>query len=95
MDFNFHLSFIPTIVLIICLVVIYKQREVNESNLGWKIVGYSFLGGFHLNLNDLWLPIGIIIFFVLFRPDVNRKAKRYAALTGFVFMLMGKILPYL
>jgi hypothetical protein len=95
LDFNLDFSFIPTVILIACLIYLFVKRESEEPFIAWKIVGYYLLGSFQVNLDGLWIPIGIIIYFGFFRPTENIKTKFYAAIIGFVFMLLGKLIPYM
>jgi hypothetical protein len=56
------------------LMLIYRIREVNETYLGMKLLGYYYLGAFNLNIHML-IPLGIIIYLLLFRPKTNAKVK--------------------
>jgi hypothetical protein len=93
MNFHFNFSFLPTLIFIGILVYLFMKRETDEENLVFKFIGYALLGGFHLNLNGLILPVGILIYFFFLKPTVNVKTKRYVTLTAFIFMLIGAIFP--
>jgi hypothetical protein len=70
MNFNIHFSLIPTIIVVVVLVLIYQKRSSNEDYLGLKLLGYYLLGGFNINL----IPVGFVIFLVLFHPINNKNA---------------------
>jgi hypothetical protein len=76
------------------LILIYRIREVNETYLGMKLLGYYYLGAFNLNINIL-IPLGIIIYLLIFRPKINTKVKMYSALSGFTFMIISYLFPLL
>lgn len=87
-------SILLTIILIVLLVIIYKKREETESNLGWKVVGYFWLGGFAFKGDETPLPLGFLLFLLIFRPKTNVKTKKRSAYLGFVcFLILHLILP--
>ncbi|MDQ0874343.1 hypothetical protein QFZ77_003002 [Paenibacillus sp. V4I3] len=88
MNLNFHVSIISTLIALILLIIIYRIREINETYLGIKLFGYSYLGAFNLNIIIL-IPLGIIIYLLLFRPKTNATVKMYSALCGFTFMIIS------
>ena len=94
MNWTFQFALIPTIIVVFVLIFIYKNREEEEDNLGWKIVGYSLLGSFNITLEAFLLPIGIAVYFLFFRPESNKSTKTQAALFGFIMMLIGYFLPF-
>ncbi|MCR2805255.1 hypothetical protein [Paenibacillus soyae] len=77
-------------VVVIGIVLLYKNRTQNEELLALKLVGYYLLGTFYLSLNGLLLPIGFVISLFL-RPRSNRGVKRAAAIFGLVLMIIGRI----
>lgn len=85
--------YVITLLSIPLLVLAYKKREEDESRLGWKIAGYYLLGSFTLNLNDLALPLGFLLFLLFFRPVKNRATKQNAAYLGLVLFLSQLIVP--
>jgi hypothetical protein len=92
MNWNFHISFITTIIVVLILILIYRNREKDEGNLGFKLIGYYLLGTFNLNFNIV-IPIGIIIWLLFFHPTTNQKAKRYSAIFGLLMMIVGHLVP--
>jgi hypothetical protein len=91
---NFHVSFIPTVIAIILLIVIYRNREVEETYLGIKLIGYYYVGAFNLNINIL-IPLGIFICLFLLSPKINAKVKMYSALCGYTMMIISYLFPFL
>jgi len=69
--------------------IIKKKKEEEEKNIAWKVIGYFILGGATFTINKFPLPVGFIIFILLFRPKINRKAKTYAAMLGLFGFLMN------
>lgn len=88
MNWNFSVSIIGVLVVIFVLILFYKNREDDEEYLGLKLVGYYLLGTFNLNVGIL-IPIGFIIWLLLFHPKTNRTIKRYSAIFGLIMMLIG------
>lgn len=88
MNWNFNVAIIPIIVIIFVLILFYKNREEDEEYLGLKLVGYYFLGTFNLNAGVV-IPIGFIIWLLLFYPKTNRTIKRFSAIFGLLMMLIG------
>ena len=84
------------LLLLSLLVILYRRRSTNEAGLVFKIVGYFLLGAFTLNLNNVGLPLGFVIYLLFFRnPTTNPEIKRQAALLGLVLyvaqFLFGRI----
>lgn len=64
-----------------------------EELLFLKLVGYGILGVFLLWLGGFPLPLGLIIaLFMAANATVNRNARRAAAISAFLLMLLGRIL---
>ena len=80
--------------VIVAFVLIYRNREEAEANLGYKIVGYYLLGAFTFRLNEYALPVGFVVFLLFFRPAKNIKAKQHSAYLGLAFYLLQLIVPY-
>lgn len=81
------------ILIIICgLVYLYNQCE-KEDNVVPKLIGYFLLGSFLFRFNGIPIPVGIIVFFILAEPTVNKVAKTRAAYLGVVILLIGIISP--
>ncbi|MBG9944936.1 hypothetical protein ABD77_23890 [Brevibacillus formosus] len=88
------MSILLTIILIGLLVFIYQKREETESNLGWKVVGYFWLGAFTFKVNETPLPLGFLLFLLIFRPMTNVKTKKRSAYLGLAcFLILHLILP--
>ncbi len=88
------MSILLAIILIVLLVFIYKKREETESNLGWKIVGYFWLGAFAFKVNEMPLPLGFLLFLLIFRPMTNVKTKKRSAYLGLAcFLILYLISP--
>lgn len=85
---------ILTGLVIVAFVLIYRNREEAEANLGYKIVGYYLLGAFTFRLNEYALPVGFVVFLLFFRPAKNVKAKQHSAYLGLAFYLLQLIVPY-
>lgn len=80
------------LVIALGLIYIYSNYKTDEEDmLGLKLVGYYFLGGFHLNLEALPIPLGIIIYLFAFKPTSNIDAKKYSACFGFAGFVIGII----
>ncbi|MET3729637.1 phosphoglycerol transferase MdoB-like AlkP superfamily enzyme [Fictibacillus halophilus] len=54
------------IFLVLLLLIYTKKANREESNIGWKLIGYFLLGTFTFRIESLVLPVGIAIFFTLF-----------------------------
>lgn len=85
---------IQVAIAIVVLIFIYQKREEDESYLGLKLFGYSFLASFTFRLQNFPIPLGFIIYLLFFHPKVNRVAKRRAALLGLVFFFVGAVYVY-
>lgn len=85
---------INIVITIVGLIFIYRKREVEEANLGWKVFGYSFLGAFTFRLNNFPLPIGFFIYLLIFHPKINRITKRKAAYLGLIIFILGAMYPF-
>lgn len=88
---NFQLSIISTIIIVLVLIMIYRNRAEDEQYLGLKLVGYYLLGTFNFNFNGIVIPLGIVVYLLAFHPKINTKAKRFAALLGFIMMVIGHL----
>ncbi|TQR36303.1 hypothetical protein [Brevibacillus brevis] len=88
------MSILLAIILIVLLVFLYKKREETESNLGLKIVGYFWLGAFAFKVNEMPLPLGFLLFLLIFRPMTNVKTKQRSAYLGLAcFLILYLISP--
>lgn len=93
MNFNF-VGIVLIIIAVIGIAVLYRKSEEKEPYLLYKLIGYTFLGLFMLDLNGLKLPLGFIIFLMFFRKStVNNTLKRMAAYLGLLLFLMSVLIP--
>ncbi|MBD7963790.1 hypothetical protein [Fictibacillus norfolkensis] len=84
-------------IFLILLILIYmKKANHEESNIGWKLIGYFLLSTFTFRMNSLVLPIGIAIFVLFFLPKliVNKDAKKWAASLGVLSFLSSSIVNH-
>lgn len=89
---KFILSFL-TILAIILLIFFYRKRKEDESNLGFKILGYYLLGAFSFTINGFTLPLGFLIFLLFVRPNQNVKTKQRVVYLGLAVFLLQLIIP--
>ncbi len=82
-----------TVVLLAGLIFIYKKSNETEELLGLKLFGYYFLGCFRLNINQIAIPLGFLIYLIALHPQVNFRSKRQAAVLGLIFFLIGVAQP--
>ncbi|WLR59026.1 hypothetical protein [Guptibacillus hwajinpoensis] len=81
--------------ILIVLIIIYRKSADSEHYLFLKLIGYTFLGGFSLQLNDWRLPLGVLIYFLFFtKTKVNVKAKKRAVYVGLFIFLTSSIVPW-
>lgn len=81
--------------ILIVLIIIYRKSADSEHYLFLKLIGYTFLGGFSLQLNDWRLPLGVLIYFLFFtKTKVNLKAKKRAVYVGLFIFLTSSIVPW-
>ncbi|WP_156319846.1 hypothetical protein [Bacillus sp. FJAT-18017] len=60
-----------------------------------KIIGYFILGSFAFNFNLISIPLGFIVYLLLFRPKLNVDIKRTASVLGFLtFIVVQWLLPF-
>ncbi len=75
--------------IVIALVKLYDSRSEQERHLGWKLIGYSILGGFTFSLNSLRIPLGFILYLMFLKKDkTNSDIKHKAALLGLLVYAM-------
>jgi hypothetical protein len=87
-------SIIYTIILIVIFLILIRKKNDEESYFPLKVIGYFILGSFALNLNQISLPLGFVLYLLFFRPKLNEHVKRIAAIYGVVaFVLVHWILP--
>lgn len=83
-----------TIIIVLTLIYIYyRLKSDDEGYLPLKLIGYYFLGTFRFNFNKLSLPLGFLIFLLFFRPQINSRAKKAAAILGLIIFIVGITAP--
>lgn len=88
------LSALIPLLVIVCLIMLYRKRSEPEKNLGWKLIGHMLLGGFTFTLNGLRLPLGFAVYLLFFRkPRPNLSIKDKAALLGLTVYILQIIMP--
>ncbi|WP_208403399.1 hypothetical protein [Paenibacillus sp. BK720] len=88
------LSALFPLLVIACLIMLYRKRSEPEKNLGWKLIGHMLLGGFTFSLNGLRLPLGFVIYLLFFRkPRPNLSIKDKAALLGLAMYVLQLVVP--
>ncbi|MCI3920734.1 hypothetical protein MO973_10870 [Paenibacillus sp. TRM 82003] len=91
----FWLPALVTIALILALAKLYRSRTEPEKSLGWKLVGYTLLGGFTLGLNEVKLPLGFVVYKLFLRKsERNAVVKHRAALLGLVLYASQLVTPW-
>ncbi|MCK9859934.1 hypothetical protein [Paenibacillus sp. ATY16] len=88
------LSALIPLLVIACLIMLYRRRSEPEKNLGWKLIGHMLLGGFTFTLNGLRLPLGFVVYLLFFRkPRPNLSVKDKAALLGLAMYVLQIVTP--
>ncbi|WP_246943524.1 hypothetical protein [Bacillus pinisoli] len=82
-------SIIYTVLLTATLIFLMWKKEEEESIFPLKIIGYYLLGSFAFNFDELSIPLGFIVYLLFFRPKLNVKVKRMAAIIGVVSFVIG------
>ncbi|KZE68791.1 hypothetical protein AWM68_00480 [Fictibacillus phosphorivorans] len=91
------LSWGISLVFILLLVLVYKKKGDREERfLGWKLVGYYFLGTFTLRLESWILPVGIAVFLLFFLPKIisNKQSKKWAASLGLLSFALSIVISH-
>ncbi|WP_421380851.1 hypothetical protein ACOJQI_18755 [Bacillus salacetis] len=91
---------IITIVLLLLLqaagvIYLHSKPAEEETNLFLKLIGYSILGSFSFGINQIKLPVGFAVFLLFFKPSMNTKVKKQAALQGLAIFLLSISIPFL
>lgn len=82
------------VLTIIVVVILYRKSEEDESYLLLKLFGFTILGAFWLDFNELRLPLGFVVFLVFFRKlNVNVETKHIAAGLGLGLLVLSIIIP--
>lgn len=80
--------FIYIVILVGSFLFLVWKEEDTESYFSLKIIGYFILGSFGLMVNQTSLPLGFVVYLIFFRPKLNGKVKREAAVLGFLAFLL-------
>ncbi|MQR97384.1 hypothetical protein [Fictibacillus phosphorivorans] len=97
MQLESYLAWGMSVVFLISLILIYlKKADHEEPNIGWKLIGYFFLGTFTFRIESLVLPVGIAIFLLFFLPKliVNKDAKKWAVSLGVLSFISSIIVSH-
>ncbi|WP_421385306.1 hypothetical protein ACOJQI_11240 [Bacillus salacetis] len=90
-----NLQSVIYILTIIVLLLLFRKAKEGEPYLLIKLFGYTFLGAFMLELGELKLPLGFVIFLLFFqKSQVNVEVKHTAASIGLVLFLLGVFVPH-
>ncbi|MFF2480737.1 hypothetical protein [Paenibacillus sp. NPDC058071] len=89
-----YLYFIPLLIVLALLPLLYRRRTSDERGLEWRLIGYTLLGGFTLSLNEVKLPLGFAVYFPFFsKTKANFAIKNKAALLGLLLYLWQLFMP--
>lgn len=72
----------------VLLSLLLERKAEREPYIRLKFVFYACLGAVSFPVNEIQLPLGIIVFLVVLHPKINSGKKRYMALFGFLFFLI-------
>lgn len=88
------LSIFYIVMVIAGLMMLYRRRAEQENGLAWKLIGYYLLGGFTFAFNAVRLPLGFVVYWLLFRKsNTNRGIKQKAAVFGLLLVLLQWVTP--
>lgn len=88
-------SIVYTVILFVSCLFLVRKKEEAEAYFPLKIIGYFILGSFAFYFNQLPLPLGFVVYLLLFRPRINIKIKRISAVIGVLtFIVVHWIMPY-
>jgi hypothetical protein len=82
---------------IVLLILVYERKtNPEEKHVGWKLIGYFFLGTFTFKFETWVLPVGIVVFIFFFLPNlkVNKTSKKRAASLGAASYVFGLLITY-
>lgn len=78
----------------IFILILYRKSKEKEPLLLLKLFGFTILGAFMLDINELKLPLGFAVFLLFFRKSkVNTRTKNSAAYIGLVIFMLGVFIP--
>jgi hypothetical protein len=88
-------SYVYTAILIGSVLFLVRKKLETESHFPVKMIGYFILGSFAFRFNEFSLPLGFVVYLLLFHPKLNAQIKRKAAVLGFLtFILVHWVLPF-
>jgi hypothetical protein len=77
------------------VIILYRKSDEEEPYLFMKLLGYTVLGAFMLEINRVKLPLGFVVFLLLFRDiPINAWGKKRAAYLGLIIFLLSVIIPF-
>src|SRR4051794_26766781 len=84
-----------TIILLGSFFYLVRKAEEPEPNFPLKIIGYFILGSFAFTFNLISIPLGFIVYLLVFRPKLNVHIKRTASVFGFLtFIVVQWLFPF-
>jgi hypothetical protein len=84
--------FILSIAVVINL---YHKSDEEEPYLFMKLLGYTILGAFMVEINRMKLPLGFVVFLWFFRDiPINAWGKKRAAYLGLTIFMLSVIIPF-
>ncbi|WP_449536517.1 hypothetical protein [Ferdinandcohnia sp. Marseille-Q9671] len=88
-------SILYTVLLIGSCLFLMKKKVDTESSFTLKIIGYFIVGSFAFTFNQIAVPLGFIVYLLFFRPKLNVRVKRLAAIFGVLtFIVVHWIIPF-
>jgi hypothetical protein len=77
------------------VIILYRKSNEEEPYLFMKLLGYTVLGAFMLEINRVKLPLGFVVFLLFFRDiPINTWGKKRAAYLGLIIFLLAVIIPF-
>ncbi|WP_246942451.1 hypothetical protein [Bacillus pinisoli] len=91
---NNTIQVIIYMITFIVVLMLYRKSKEEEPLLLLKLIGFTILGAFMLDLDGFKLPLGFAIFLLFFRKiNVNADMKHIAAYVGLVIFMLGVCIP--
>lgn len=92
---NQLLGLIGFLLISVAIITLFLKSEEVEPYLLLKLIGYTILGGFTFEWYDWKLPLGFLIFLLVFRNiRSNAKVKKRAAYVGLLVYLLSILVPF-
>ncbi|MGR3762562.1 hypothetical protein [Rossellomorea sp. NS-SX7] len=80
---------------ITAVIILYRKSDKEEPYLFLKLLGYTILGAFMLEINSVKLPLGFVVFLLFFRDiPTNAWGKKRAAYLGLAIFMLSVIIPF-